>query len=91
MTIEEAEKLSLLMTKINSLMNQSVAFVQEYDSDGVFEKYHQTAGKIMASLLLDIQEPIWKTFPELRPIQMDGTYEIALSTYEPVFFDPNSD
>lgn len=90
MTHEDAEKLSLLMIKLNSLMDQSVAFVQDSDGDELFEKYHLIAGKIMASLYLDIEEPIWKKYPELRPVQMNGPYKIDPDVYQPRFYDPTN-
>ena len=91
MTKEEAEKLSLLILRINSLLDQSVAFVQDKNCANLFDDYKLIVGKIMGSLYLDIEEPIWSEFPELRPVQMDGPYEVDPSVFEPRFYDGSID
>ena len=86
MNKESAEKLSILMMQINSMMNDSVAFVRDNDSEGLFENYHRIAGNIMGSLYLDIEEKLWTKYPELRPIAMDGSYEVDSEIFKPRFY-----
>ncbi len=83
---EAAEKLSVLMMQINAMLDQSVAFVRDHDTDENFEEYRQVIGKIMGSLYLDVEEKIWHKHPELRPKQMDGPYEVDESIFEPRFY-----
>lgn len=91
MNKESAEKLSILIMQISSMMNDSVAFVRDNDSEGVFENYHKIAGNIMASLYLDIEEKLWTKYPELRPTTMDGSYEVDSKIYEPRFYEWNDE
>lgn len=91
MNKESAEKLSILIMQISSMMNDSVAFVRDNDSEDVFENYHKIAGNIMASLYLDIEEKLWTKYPELRPTAMDGSYEVDSKIYEPRFYEWNDE
>jgi len=87
MTKDDAEKLSILMMQINSMMNDSVAFVRDNDKDEIFDGYARTAGKIMGSLFLDIEEKLWNKYPELRPEQMDGDYKVDPKIFQPRFYE----
>ena len=85
---DSAEKLSILMMQLNAKMDESIAFVLDHDTDGTFENYKLIAGKIMASFYLDIENKLWKKYPELLPEAMEGTYKIDPKIYEPRFYDP---
>ena len=86
MNKDAAEKLSILIMQINAKLDQSVAFVRDHDTENKFKEYRQVVGKIMGSLYLDIEEKLWQQYPELRPKQMDGPYEVPESIFEPGFY-----
>ena len=73
--------------KINSKLDQSVAFVRDHDTNENFEEYRQVIGKIMGSLYLDVEDKLWRKYPELRPKQMDRAYEVNESIIEPRFYN----
>jgi len=73
--------------KINAKLDQSVAIVRDHDSNENFEEYRQVIGKIMASLLMDVEDKQWRKYPELRPKQMGGPYEVDESIIEPRFYN----
>jgi len=87
MTAIEAEKLSRLFLKIGADLNQSTAFVRDYDSEEEFLRYRKVVGKVLGNLYLDAMEPLWKRFPELRPDDQDGPYKTSREIYEPLFYD----
>ncbi len=83
---ESAEKLSILMMQISAKMDESVAFVKKHDTEGIFEDYQRIAGEVMGVIYLDIEEKLWHRYPDLRPKQMDGPYEVNPNIYEPRFY-----
>jgi hypothetical protein len=85
-----AEKLSILMIQLNQKMNESIDFVKHHDKEGLFKDYHKIAGEVMGTLYVDIERKLWEEFPELKPKQMDGPYEIDPTIYEPRFYLGNN-
>ena len=86
MDIKTAEALSLLIMRINSQLNDSVAFVRDKGSAEDLHWYRREAGKIMGSLYLDVQERLWSEHPSLRTREMDGDYSVDPSNFEPRFY-----
>ena len=86
-----AEKLSLLTIQINSMLNDSIAYVRDTCTNEEFKKHRSAAGKIMGSLYLDIANKLWEEYPELKPSQMEGPYEVDQSIFEPRFYEWNTD
>ena len=89
MTEEEAEKLSILLLKIVEKLDQSAAYVQDKDSNEEWNKYRDAVGKAMGEICLELEEPLWKRFPNLKPEQLGGTYKIPAEIYEPRFYEKN--
>ena len=86
MDIKVAEALSLLMMRINSNLNDSVAFVRDKCSAEDLHWYRREVGKVMGALCLDIEEKLWAQHPDLRPREMDGDYVVDYSNFEPRFY-----
>jgi hypothetical protein len=86
MDIEVAEALNLLMMRINSNLNDSVAFVRDKCNPEELKWYRREVGKVMGATCLDIQEIIWAEHPSLKPIEMGGTYVVDPSNFEPRFY-----
>ena len=91
MNKESAEKLSILIMQLNAKIDESVAFVRDHDKEGLFKDYHKIAGNIMGALYLDIEEKLWTKYPELRPKQMDGPYDVNPKIFEPRFYPENEE
>jgi hypothetical protein len=86
MDIKTAEALSLLLMRINSQLNDSVALVRDKCSAEELQWYRREAGNIMDTLYLDIQYKLWTEHPSLRPREMDGDYVVDPSNFEPRFY-----
>jgi hypothetical protein len=86
MDIKIAEALSLLTMRINSNLNDSIALVQDNGSPEEFLWYREEVSKIMAGLMLEIQEKLWAEHPSLRPRQLKGDYEVDPANFEPRFY-----
>ena len=76
MDIQIAEALSLLMMRINSNLNDSVALVRDKCAAEDLQWYRREVGKVMGALYLEIEEKIWAEHPSLRPREMDGDYVV---------------
>ncbi len=86
MTREEAEQLSILYLQLVAKLNQSIEFVRDKDTKENFQTYCQAAGKAMASIMFELEEPLWKRFPELEPEALGGSYIIDPAIHEPLFY-----
>ena len=86
MDIEVAEKLSRLMIRLSSNLNESVAYVRDTCSEVEFESYRTTVGKVMGDIYLEIEEKIWREHPSLRPEEMGGPFKVDESVYQPHFY-----
>jgi len=75
------------MLQINSQLNDSIAFIRDNGSKEEFEAYRKAAGMLMGSILLDIEEPIYKEHPSLRPDGLDGPYKVDPKIFEPRFYE----
>jgi hypothetical protein len=84
---DAAEKLSILTMQVSEKLNESVAFVRDHDSKESYESYARVAATLVATLYLDIQERLWRDYPDLRPKGMkNGTYEVDPRIFEPRFY-----
>ena len=86
MTPSEAKELSHLLARVAALLDQSVAFVRDHDSEADFIEYRAVVGKLMGDMFLDAMTPLYKRFPELLPDYLGGPYKIPDSVYQPNFY-----
>ena len=88
MTSVEAEELSIALLRVMGLLNESAAFVKDKDSKENWDAYRGAVGKAMGEVALELAEPLYARFPDLRPVPLGGTYEVNSEIYEPKFYDP---
>jgi hypothetical protein len=86
MTKEEAERLSVVFLQIAGRLNETAAFVRDKDAEASWHEYRRAVGKAMAEVF-GLGERLWQRFPELRPRQAGGSYEVDPGIYEPRFYD----
>ncbi len=86
MDIPTAEKLSLLLMRINASLDDSVAFVRDHCDVHDLNWWRREVGKVMGAIYLDIEEKLWTQHPELRPREMNGTYKVDPTIFEPRFY-----
>jgi hypothetical protein len=90
MDIKVAEALSLLMMRVNSNLNDSIALVRDRCDPEDLRWYRREAGKVMGALL-DLEEKLWTEHPALRPCEMKGSYVVDPSNFESRFYETQSD
>ena len=88
MTTEDAEKLSVALLQVVGTLNETASFARDKDSKAHWDIYRQAVGRAMAAVGLDLLEPLWSRYPELKPKYLGGPYEIDPEIYEPRFYDP---
>lgn len=66
-----AERISDLMLDIGDRLNESVAGVMNDCPEDEFAKYRRAVGAIMAEVLLQVLNPIYKEHPSLKPEDFD--------------------
>lgn len=88
MSPDDAERLNVLLLQIQARLSQSVGFIRDHDSTKSFESYQRVVAEIMATVQLDIQERLWRDYPQLRPEFLKGPYKIDPKIYEPPFYEP---
>jgi hypothetical protein len=86
MNRDEAEKLSILLLQLVAKLDQSAAFVRDKDTKEDWDKYRQAVGRAMGEICLELEEPLWRRFPDLKPEHLGGPYKIDPSIYEPRFY-----
>lgn len=86
MTKEEAERLSIVFLQIAGRLNETAAFVRDKDDEANWNEYRLAVGRAMAEVF-ELGERLWQRFPELRPRQIGGAYEVDAGIYEPPFYD----
>lgn len=89
MSPADAERLNVLLLQIQAKLSQSVGFIRDHDSTKSFESYQRVVAEVLATLQLDIQERLWRDYPQLRPEFLKGPYEIDPKIYEPPFYEPS--
>ncbi|QLO36186.1 hypothetical protein HV213_10230 [Klebsiella sp. RHBSTW-00484] len=67
---EIATTISQLMLRFGKEIDSSVALVQTHCGKEELRCYQQAAGKIMASMLLDVMNPLYKIHPDIKPDEL---------------------
>ena len=87
-----SEKLSVFTIQISEKLNESIAFVHDHAPKESYESYRKVIATVISTLYLDIQERLWRDYPELRPVGMkNGTYEVDPKIFEPRFYEPKGE
>lgn len=89
MSPDDAERLNVLLLQIQAKLGQSAAFIRDLDSTKSSESYQRVVAEIMATIQLDIQERLWRDYPQLRPEFLNGPYKINPQIHEPPFYEPS--
>ncbi len=81
-----AEKILNLMMKMVAQLDDSIAYVRDHDSETVFEAYRLQAAKVMTEIISEVEHPLHVEHPELKPVELGGTYVVDYSIFEPRFY-----
>jgi hypothetical protein len=88
MTREDAEKLSVALMQVMGRLDETASFVRDKGDKSYWDQYRHAVGGAMATVALDLAEPLWRRFPELKPESLGGPYKRDPGIYEPRFYDP---
>ena len=64
---ENAKILSELMLEYGAKLDVTLAKIQPNCNEEEFDVYRKAIGKIMGYMLLEVMNPIYEKFPELKP------------------------
>lgn len=67
---EIAAQISSLMLEYGARLDQSIQLVINHGTEEEVEKYRRAVGKIMGEMLLEIMNPIYSEYPDLKPPQL---------------------
>ena len=70
MTKQTAHDISKLMLSLGADLDKSVGRVKEAESEAEFRRYREAVSKIMATMLLEIMNPLYAEHPNLKPAQI---------------------
>ncbi len=75
MTVNKLDKKSAaeiidLMLDIGGKIDRSIALVQNGFTEEEFLTYRKMAGEFMGGILIDVMNPIFSNFPELKPNEL---------------------
>jgi hypothetical protein len=68
---EVAKQIGLLMVEYGARLDESVQLVMDTSSNDEFVAYRSAVAKIMGYMLLDVMNPIYGEYPDLKPDEMD--------------------
>jgi hypothetical protein len=66
-----AEKISALMLEYGEKLDNSVKIVMDTSSTEEFEAYRNAVGQIMGTMLVDIMNPLYREYPDLKPPELE--------------------
>jgi len=67
-----AEAINKLMLDYGAKLDDSVKLVLESCTQPEFEAYRTAVGQIMGTMLLDVMDPIYREYPELKPDELEA-------------------
>lgn len=65
-----ALEISNMMIEFGGRINESIALVKDNCASEEFEQYRNAAGNILGEMLLEIMNPIYVRFPEIKPKEL---------------------
>jgi hypothetical protein len=81
MNVHIAEETSLLLIKLNAALNAQLVRIQMKCGEDELDRQRFLFGAAMAGLL-DIVNAIYSDHPDLKPVEMGGSYAIPASVRE---------
>lgn len=66
-----AETISKLMLEYGAKLDGSVKLVMDTSDAKEFEVYRAAIGQIMGTMLVDVMNPIYREYPELKPPELE--------------------
>ena len=81
MDAEFAEETSILALQVSRKLTQHLSKAREECTEEDYTKLCKSFGKVLGCLYSDVMQPIYDRHPELKPVQLDGTYAIDPAIY----------
>ena len=68
---EVAQEINTLMLEYGAKLDDSVRLIMAHSPEDEATRYRQAIGKIMGEMLLEIMNPIYSEYPDLKPPQLE--------------------
>lgn len=65
-----AQSVSSTMLEVSEKINETIWLVKSKCTIQEFEAYREASAKVMASILLEILNPIYAVYPEIKPKEL---------------------
>ena len=65
-----AREISQLMLDVGARLDESLAMVQAKGNADEFQQYKQVVASIMGEMLLEVMNPIFLRYPDLKPSEL---------------------
>jgi hypothetical protein len=63
-----AGRISKLMLEFGGRLDDSIVTVRDGCSDAEFHAYRLAVGKVLAEMLLEVMNPLYREHPDLKPV-----------------------
>jgi len=67
-----AKEVEKAMRQCSAILNESIRLVMDTCPEREFKAYRKTIAPIMASIYLDVMQPIHRRYPDLEPADLKG-------------------
>jgi hypothetical protein len=65
---DTATQISALMLELGAKLDASVALVRDTCEEQEFNRYRRVVGELMGTMLLEVMNPLYQAYPELKPV-----------------------
>jgi len=66
-----AEAINALMLEYGAKLDDSVRLVMQSCSEAEFYAYRAAIAQMMGTMLIDVMNPIYREYPDLKPPELD--------------------
>jgi type II secretory pathway component PulF len=65
-----AKQISALMLEYGAKLDESISLVMAHCTEDELKRYRQSVGHILGYMLLEIMNPLYKEYPDLKPPEL---------------------
>ncbi|WP_153020685.1 hypothetical protein [Pseudomonas sp. BMS12] len=69
-----AVEISRILLEVSGRIDETIAIVHQQSSELESQEYCRAAGAIMGAILTEILNPIFKSHPEIAPLELQSFY-----------------
>ena len=69
-----AVEVSRILLEVSGRIDETVALVHQQSSEPESQEYCRAAGAVMGAILTEILNPIFKSHPDIAPVELQSFY-----------------